>query len=130
MPTPTDAVRLINRTWGCSKAMVVPLSEKLALIKTFEEVFQKAAKERKNHQGFVTDPLETRFSFSVPAYVLFEREALHVAVNAERARRGFPPVDLKAIDRVERLACGHVDYAHKYPLYCTEIALGENDPRP
>jgi len=51
------------------------------------------------------------------------------AVNAERARRGLPPVDLKPIDRAERLACGHVDYALKYTLYCTEIALGENEPR-
>jgi hypothetical protein len=24
---------------------------------------------------------------------------------------------------------GHVDYATKYTLYCTEIALGENEPR-
>ncbi len=109
---------------------MVPLSEKLALLKTFEAEFQKAAKERKNRQGFVQDPCETRFSWTVPAWVLFEREALHKAVNAERARRGFPAVDIKAIDRVERLACGHVDYAHKYPLYCTEIALGENEPQP
>lgn len=99
------------------------------MIKAMEKVFQNAAKERKGRQDFVQDPLETRFTHTVPAYVLFERDRMLAAVNEERGRRGFPPVGLKAIDRVEQLACGHVDYATKYPLYCAEIALGENEPR-
>jgi hypothetical protein len=107
---------------------MVPISERLAMIKTFENVFQDAAKERKKRQDFVADPCETRFTHTVPGYVLFERERMLAAVNMERVRRGIPPVGIKAIDRVERLACGHVDYAHKYPLYCAEIALGENEP--
>jgi hypothetical protein len=108
--------------------MVTP-ADKRDVYKAMQEIFDKAAKERKVRGEFVKDPLETRFSWTVPAWVLFERAALHKAVNEERARRNLPPVDIKAIDRVERLATGHVDYATKYTLYCTEIALGENDPR-
>jgi hypothetical protein len=107
---------------------MVPLHEKLALLKTFREVFAKAAKERRNRPSMVPDPCETRFIHTVPAYVLFERDTLLAAVNAERGRRGLKPVDVGAIDRVERLACGHIDYAEKYPLYCTELALGEARP--
>lgn len=109
--------------------MVVPLPEKLSLLNAMRVVFDKATKERKKRQAFVTDPCETRFTHTVPEYVLYERATMLAAVNEERARRGFSPVDEKAIDRVERLACGHVDYASKYPLYCAEIALGENEPR-
>lgn len=109
---------------------MVPIQTKLGLIASFEAVFQKAAQERKKRQEFVQDPLETRFAYTVPGWVLFERDAMHAAVNAERASRGLPPIELKAIERVERLACGHVDYSRKYPLYCAEIALGEVEPRP
>lgn len=106
---------------------MVPLHEKLALLKVFREVFANAAKERKNRQEYAADPCEGKFTHMVPGYVLFERETLHKAVNAERGRRGLAPVGIGAIDLCERLACGHVDYADKYPLYCVEIALGENN---
>lgn len=99
------------------------------MIKTMEAVFDKACKERKNRQDFIPDPLETRFVHQVPAYVLFERDAMLAAVNVHRAARGLPAVDVKKIDRAERLAAGHVDYYLKYPLYCAEIALGEDEPR-
>jgi len=105
-------------------------ADKRSMIKTMEGVFQNAAQERKKRQDFVADPLEGRFIHTVPAYVLFEREAMLAAVNAVRAARGLPLVDVKKIDRVERLACGHVDYSSKYPLYCAEIALGEDEPPP
>jgi hypothetical protein len=104
---------------------MVPRSEKLGLIKAMEKVFQDATKERWRRQDFVPDPLETRFTHEVPSYVLFERDRMLAAVNEERIRRGLSLADLKVIDRAERLACGHVDYATKYPLYCVEIAIGE-----
>ncbi len=108
--------------------MQVTLSVKLALIKEMEGVFQAAAKERNKRPDVVADPVNPRWT--APAWMVFERERMHAAVNAERARRGLVPVDLRAIARVESLACGHVDYAKKYPLYCAEIALGEVEPRP
>ena len=109
--------------------MPVTTVERMALIQAMKDVFQKAAEGRKTRQEFVSDPLENRYLHQVPAYVLFEREAMLGAVNAERARRGLAPVEVTKIDRVERLACGHVDYASKYPLYCAEIALGEDEPQ-
>jgi hypothetical protein len=92
------------------------------------DVLQTAAKTRKDRQNFVTDPCDPRWS--TPEWVVFERGQMHAAVNAARAERGLPPVELKAIDRVERYAAGHVDYATKFALYCAEIALGIDDPRP
>jgi hypothetical protein len=103
------------------------IGERLDLIKSFQGVFDAAAKERKKRQEMVPDPLEP--DWKVFGWQLHEREQMHAAVNAERARRGLPPADITAIRRADGLAAGHVDYATKFPLYCAEVALGET-PRP
>jgi len=46
------------------------------------------------------------------------------AVNNERDALGKPPVDASAIELADRQACGHVDYATKFPFYCAEIVHG------
>lgn len=50
--------------------------------------------------------------------------AIRAAVNRERDRRRLPPVDEAAITAADRLAAGHTDYAHKFTLYCAELACG------
>ncbi len=63
-------------------------------------------------------------------WVAFERQAMLTAVNIERHTRGLPPATMAQIIRVENNAAGHVDYATKYPLYCAELALGYDNPKP
>lgn len=46
------------------------------------------------------------------------------AVNNERAALGKPPAALAAIESADGQACGHVDYASKFPFYCAEIVYG------
>ena len=103
------------------------MSEKFSVLASMKSVFDAAAKERKKRQEMVTDPTDP--AWPVFGWILFERERMHAAVNAERARRGLSPADVKLIVRADRLASGHSDYASKYPLYCTEIALGEDEPQ-
>lgn len=52
-----------------------------------------------------------------------ERRAMHREVNLARAARNLSPLDISAIERVERVACGHCDYSHKLALYCAELVL-------
>jgi hypothetical protein len=108
--------------------MPVPMSEKRTVMDQMMAVFRKAAAERDKRPEMVSDPCDD--DWRTPAWVVFEREQLHAAINVERLRHGLPTVDLKMVDRVERLASGHVDYASKYTLYCAEMALGENQPQP
>jgi len=93
--------------------------ERLALIARFERVFKAAAGERGQREDIVTLPngmYET-------AWVLHERAVMHDEVNQARAERGLPPVDRSVVDRAEQMACGHVDYATKWPLYCAELVM-------
>lgn len=92
----------------------------MRLIKAMEEVLQTAAKERPKRQGWVRLGDEDE-----PGWVFYEREAMHAAVNRERSARGLGSVTLLDVRRVERWAQGHSDYAHKYALYCAEIAVGD-----
>jgi len=78
-------------------------------------VFQRAAAERKKRPDFKDDD-----GIKVPEWVLFERE------NVVREERGLDPVSAEAVAKVEQMACGHVDYSTKYPLYCAELAVGRN----
>lgn len=63
-------------------------------------------------------------------WVWCERQAMHTEVNRARAELGLAPVPITAVERVERLACGHVDYFRKFTWYCAELALGVEEPRP
>ncbi|MGN7186967.1 hypothetical protein [Microbacterium enclense] len=54
-------------------------------------------------------------------WVLFERQAMLVAVNERRASAGLDPVTLGDVERVETSACGHIDYARKFAWGCAEL---------
>lgn len=86
-------------------------------------VLVTAAGQRSKRQTFVPDSC----GVATTEWVVFERQIMLDAVNAERTRRGLPLVDALRIARVERSACGHIDYVEKYARYCTEIALGDGD---
>jgi len=105
------------------------VNERLALLDKFLQVFQEAAKERDRRQDFGPSP-KGAFPTTEPAWVAFERRAMLDAVNLERRVRGLPQITEAQVIRVENQAHGHVDYAHKYALYCAELALGEDRPRP
>jgi phosphopantetheine adenylyltransferase len=107
--------------------------ERTAVRVRLSAVFQAAAKERPKRPDIVRVEKTLllsgrRFVDHECAWVTYEREQMLAAVNVERASRGLEPVTIQHIERVEQMACGHVDYAVKYPLYCSEIALGEDRP--
>lgn len=56
-------------------------------------------------------------------WIAAERKVMLDETNEWRALLGKPPVDIAAIERVERWATGHSDYSSKFALYCAEIAL-------
>lgn len=58
------------------------------------------------------------------AWQRFEILGMLSAVNNERDALGKPPVDADAVGLADRQACGHVDYATKFPFYCAEIVYG------
>lgn len=63
-------------------------------------------------------------------WIAAERDVMLDAVNAWRGQLGLRPVDLAAIERVERMAVGHSDYSSKFALYCAEIAMGVKEQQP
>lgn len=105
------------------------INERLALLDKFLQVFQEAAKERPKREGFVPTP-KGCYQKEESGWVAYERQVMFEAVNLERRVRGLPQVTLQQVIRVENQACGHVDYAHKYALYCAELALGYDKPEP
>jgi len=56
------------------------------------------------------------------AWIEAERKVMLTLVNQERQKHGRDPVTLEDVERVERSAVGHSDYAHKFALYCAELA--------
>lgn len=93
-------------------------SELLRSKDDFRRLLAKAAQERNDRAELIptADGLE-------PEWVLYERDNMHAAVNRTRASNGLPPCDLAAVKRVETMACGHIDYALKFALYCAELAI-------
>lgn len=99
----------------------------------------------------VLERMRTRFQAITSArkcaplenWLLFELGAMTAAVAAERtAARGLRILDLgdlpelsmdqlyEQVRRVEQMACGHTDYATKFPLYCAELVYSKEFPRP
>jgi hypothetical protein len=72
-----------------------------------EELLAREAKHRSNKTS--------------EQWILDERQAMCDAVNRLRSLHGKPVVTLAEIERVERSAVGHSDYAHKFALYCAEL---------
>lgn len=79
-----------------------------------------AISERPQRRAFVKHPVHG----SVFQWELHERRTMTRAVNYHRAARGLPGIDTEEMARVETLAQGHSDYAHKLAWYCTELAKG------
>ena len=88
------------------------------LHKRFDEILAKAMQKRGSRQELVRDPFE---SYRTPGWVLFERETMLNAINAERQAAGLPAILIDAVVNVERRACGHSDYQWKFSLYCSEL---------
>lgn len=101
----------------------ISVREKLAVKDEMMVVFQRAAESRSERQEVVEDVVEP-WPGREPGWALYERQQLHTAVNVERACRYLESVPESVIKRVERMACGHSDYAEKYTLYCAELAVG------
>lgn len=57
----------------------------------------------------------------VGAWIAAERQLMLASVNRLRLVAGRDSLPVSQIERVERLALGHVDYAHKFALYCAEL---------
>lgn len=66
-----------------------------------------------------------RDQYAESRWIEAERAVMHRETNRWRATFGLPPVEVSAIERVERWACGHSDYSSKFALYCAEIACGK-----
>lgn len=75
-------------------------------------VLTKAQEERSRRSPYGPD-----------GWIQFERSTLHAAVNAERLARGCMSIPVDHVERVERLANGHVDYSRKFALYCAELVF-------
>lgn len=58
-------------------------------------------------------------------WVLHERDVMLAETNRWRIANGLPEIGLGLILRAENHASGHVDYTHKFALYCAEIAVGD-----
>lgn len=78
--------------------------------------FDRAAAERSKRDQF--DPATGELG-----WVLHERAVMHGTVNRVREDRGLPPVPVEEIERVERSAQGHIDYASKFALRCADLTL-------
>lgn len=89
--------------------------DRRALIDWFVRELSKAQQERPAREN-ITD-------FGEPEWALFEREKLLELINAERERRGFPPVGMEAVVRVENYATGHYDYTRTLALGAANLAM-------
>jgi hypothetical protein len=54
----------------------------------------------------------------------YELFGMLTAVNDERAELNKPPVAFPAVEKAERQAGGHSDYARKFSWYCAELVHG------
>lgn len=99
---------------------------RLAVKEDMLAIFTAASKERGKRNDLI--PVEGGKSYEREfGWVIFEREAMWAAVNKERVARGLQPVALSVVQRVERMATGHSDYASKYALYAALLAVGDID---
>jgi uncharacterized protein YkwD len=62
---------------------------------------------------------------SLPGWEARERETMFQATNGLRKKLGKPPVSMEQVAMAERMALGHSDYYHKFPLHCAELVVGE-----
>lgn len=97
-------------------------SQRQFMIKTLGAVFSEAAGQRNQRSEFVRDMTDNTH---VPGWVIYEREQMFGAINAERAKMGKEPIELRSYVRAENCAKGHSDYAKKLALYATELVFDD-----
>ena len=85
------------------------------LIARFETILSDAAAHRAER-----DDLDDS---GRPAWIAYELQIMHEAVNAHRAENGLAPVDIAAVETVESRAAGHSDYLTQFALGCADLVL-------
>lgn len=75
---------------------------------------------------YLTDAHEQRKQRPEPQeWWRFEMEQMLGHVNWHRAMHDKEPLPMRKLLRRESVASGHIDYALKFSLYCTELVLEE-----
>jgi hypothetical protein len=92
-------------------------------LKYLEEILLKESENRYKNGAEVYDVLSQHNTFE---WVLLERKAMLEATNILRSKYNLPLVEITDIYKLECCAIGHIDYSHKYALYCLELGRGEN----
>lgn len=95
------------------------MSEWRELIEHFVEVFEATAASRSKFQERITHPLYPKQTCT--QWHVHEVNAMTAEINRLRLKQGKEAIPLEAVYRVETQACGHVDYARKFALYCAEL---------
>jgi len=97
-------------------------TEHSAMLRIHAELLDRlvaAAPQRRDPGAWDPDP-----ATGEAAWIVRERHLLRDAVNQHRAARGLDPVSDEDIRPLESQAEGHSDYAHKFALYCANLAVG------
>lgn len=108
--------------------------ERIEVRQRMTQRFETLVKERPKRDHLVKTqksyPSGTTYKETEFAWGPFERDGMLQTINEIRAQNGIEPATMVHVDRADRQAAGHVDYARKFVLYCAEIALGEDQPPP
>lgn len=94
--------------------------DRTAAIKHFEDTLTEAAQKRDPRAAIVEAPDGIGHE---PTWVADERDVMLREVNRLRAEQGRGPALTGDVIRVERGACGHVDYVGKYALGCYLLVI-------
>jgi hypothetical protein len=95
-----------------------PTAQKLAYKDRLVAVLVEAGKKRSLRQNIVNTPHGPELGWAQ-----YEREVMFEETNRLRAEQGHVLGDFARIERFDRLAAGHVDWAEKFSLYCAEYAM-------
>lgn len=69
---------------------------------------------------------EKRSTRTVEEWQRLEVDFMHARVNLVRAMRGHPPIERAEIEKADRCASGHSDYALKFALYCRDLVYADS----
>ena len=91
-----------------------------ALSDSLREVLAAAQELRDQRPDLIDGPQGPECTWAI-----HEREVMLGAVNRLRAGidAELPPVTMAEVERVDQLACGHVDYSRKFAWGCAELVL-------
>lgn len=99
---------------------------RMAVLERLKKILVQAQRARHVRPDLVG----TRDGSSEPEWARWERHVMTGAVNAERSNFGLSPLSVVAVEDVERMAAGHIDYTDKFALYCSELAVGLRNVKP